>query len=381
MGPQDARGRSLGHGSFRRDALACLGAALLGALCAGCRAEVGECDSFAAREVVYFDSGTAASPLNGIPMYAGQALMQSSCGNGAFCHSQGAAPSERYGVPAGLDFDVGYGCEEGPCDTSEPEIARLAESQRVALDYARSILTTVSNGRMPPGGVGERIVEQGGRFRVVDIARAQSFTLFSEVLPCDHPLTSCSPGETTQEVETPLLPAVGTEEGNGILRNWLACGAPVIESTVGDLAAVPGSSCSAGSVTGHVGDCVHRILEEVVPPEPTWSAIYTEVVGPLCGASCHSGGAAIPLDLSTQQIAYDNIVEQPATGGACAGVGILVVPYESASTPNESVQSLFVDKLTPEPRCGGPMPPRGALLPAEIIDVIRQWIEAGAPND
>ncbi len=346
---------------------------------AGCRAELGECDQFAATQVVFLDTGVAASAQNGVPMYAGQALMHSTCGSGLFCHTSDATDEERYGVPEGLFFDVHYGCDEGPCETDDEGIARLSASQGTIVDYARAILTSVRNGRMPPGGVGLDIVAQAGRFRIVDVARAQTFSLYTQEVPCDHPLASCGPGETTQEIETPYLPMVGTSEGNEILRNWLACGAPVVESTTADVASPPGSSCSVGSGVGHAGDCVYRIVQAPVPPEPTWTSIYDVVIRPLCGESCHGTGTPnfvdeSQLDLSSATLAYDNIVGQEAKGEACAGMGTLVVPGDSAS-------SLFVDKLTPDPLCGDPMPSRSAILPEAVLAPIRAWIDAGAAED
>ncbi len=358
---------------------AALLAALLGGAGAGCRAEVGECDETSARQVVYLDTGNAASSGNGSPMYAGQALMHATCGSGQFCHSQDARSVERYGVPAGLDFDVQYACDQGPCDTSEDEagIARLSANQLVILDYASEILTSVRNGRMPPDGIGETIVEQAGRFRVIDES-AQSPTLYTEVLPCNHPLTSCAPGETTQQVETPFLSAIGTPEGNEILRNWLACGAPVVESAKSDPDEAPGSPCGGVSGAGHAGDCVHGVPVTLDVPDPTWTSIYTEVIEPLCGVSCHGGTPSFveesQLDLSNQQLAYESIVGEVAKGQACAGVGTLIVP-------NDSAASLFIDKLTPEPLCGDPMPSAETVLPNEVVDVIRAWVDAGAQND
>jgi hypothetical protein len=356
-----------------------LATALLALTGAGCRAELGECDQFAATQVVFLDTGNAASGNNGIPMYAGQALMHATCGTGQFCHTQDASAVERYGVPDGLYFDVQYGCDEGPCETDEEGIERLSTNQAIILEYAREILTSVRNGRMPPGGTGDRIVEQAGHFRIIDVARAETFSLYSQSLPCDHPLTSCAPGETSQEVDTPLLPAVGTREGNEVLRNWLACGAPVVESNTSDVASPPGSSCSVGSGVGHAGDCIYRIMQDPVPPAANWAAIYDGVIGPLCGESCHGAGTPnfideSQLDLSSAQLAYDSIVGEDAKGEACAGMGTLVAPGDADA-------SLFIDKLTRDPSCGDPMPSRGAILPEEVLAPIRAWIEAGAPND
>ncbi|MEZ4287100.1 MAG: hypothetical protein R3A47_02930 [Polyangiales bacterium] len=44
-------------------------------------------------------SDSAFRADDGTPMYEGQALVQSSCGQGSFCHLQGAVGAERFGVP------------------------------------------------------------------------------------------------------------------------------------------------------------------------------------------------------------------------------------------------------------------------------------------
>jgi hypothetical protein len=76
--------------------------ALVGALsveisaCSG--GELDECEADAARELVYGRSGTVATK--------GQALAHDSCGNGSFCHSQGATGNLRHGAPRGMNFDM-----------------------------------------------------------------------------------------------------------------------------------------------------------------------------------------------------------------------------------------------------------------------------------
>ena len=42
----------------------------------GCTVDVGPCDPFAARDIVYLNAGMMDSPNDGTPMFAGQALMQ-----------------------------------------------------------------------------------------------------------------------------------------------------------------------------------------------------------------------------------------------------------------------------------------------------------------
>src|SRR5690349_6397429 len=64
----------------------------------GCDPSLGECEITTARMVVYDTCGT--------PGYAGQALMRQSCGFGNYCHAENATGSNRYGAPAGLNWDV-----------------------------------------------------------------------------------------------------------------------------------------------------------------------------------------------------------------------------------------------------------------------------------
>src|SRR5690606_4708714 len=74
--------------------------AMVGAL--GCRTDLGECDEAAVRRVVFLDTGSSADPRQGIPMYAGQALVVASCGADRFCHasSPNLAEDMRFGAPA-----------------------------------------------------------------------------------------------------------------------------------------------------------------------------------------------------------------------------------------------------------------------------------------
>lgn len=327
--------------------------AMVGAL--GCRTDLGECDEAAVRRVVFLDTGSSADPRQGIPMYAGQALVVASCGADRFCHasSPNLAEDMRFGAPAGLSFDVSLACLDGEfCDEDSDGVARLRRDQKRVFDMARAILSSVESGWMPPDGVGERLArEHFGR--LVDVG----------------PRLDLDEGEE--------LPPIGSAEGTEILRNWLACGAPVVESTGLPTGGRPGDLCGTAA-SGTVGDCRRRIFEPRAP-EPRWSSIYEDVIFPMCGVACHGDGTPnyiveSALDLSSSQLAYDSIVGEMAAGRACAGQGILVDPGNSAG-------SLFLDKLTTHPICGDPMPSLAVRLDDEVIAVIAAWIDAGAPFD
>lgn len=195
-----------------------LGTAVLGALMvlAGCQPELGECDPDAARAPIYYDE-------NGFPAYPGQALVEVSCGAGAFCHTQGIDPADRLGVPVGLDLDVAVAVEPG-------EVERLRHARDVAWALRHAIIEQVAVGSMPPPPpTGATALGAGARYR------------------------------TTEGRE---LPSIDSPEARAILRSWLACGAPVVEATegesqgVGDIVArLEPSSCQGGQ-TSCEGMCV-----------------------------------------------------------------------------------------------------------------------------
>ena len=113
----------------------------------------------------------------------------------------------------------------------------------------------------------------------------------------------------------------------------------------------------------------------------TFARIDEEILKPNCTFACHSGGefAAGGLDLEIEPLAA--LIEQNATAAVCAGGGQRVVPFE----PEASLLYLkVVAKLEGDAApCGDAMPPPGAsepALPEEQVELIREWIEAGAPE-
>ncbi len=277
-------------------------------------------------------------PSDGFPAFEGQALMLTSCGNGAFCHSPTAVGGDRFGVPAGLDYDIptcGLGLE---CD--EDHLAQLEQNQLNTFDDRRLIAREVETGDMPPGSVGEGV-------RGADYVRANGSA----------------------------LPDIASSDGQTILRNWLSCGAPVVERTEEPPpGATPGGECG----NGDVGPCLYS--QQVTPPEPTWTAIYTEVIGPRCGESCHGPGnpdqrEESQLDLSSQELAFMQMVSRTAEGDLCSGVGPLIEPGNAEA-------SLLIDKMVNlQPSCGESMPTGLPLVSERITAAIREWIDAGAENN
>jgi hypothetical protein len=236
----------------------------------------------------------------------GQALAHDSCGNGAFCHSSAAKGNERYGAPAEMDFDM---------------LPSPTGLQRI-IDEAEAAWAVVSDGDMPPGDVGERVMGDGQW--TVDVTGLSS--------------------------DAPRLPSLKTQAGKAVFRNWLACGAPVVTATeVPSWARAPAPSTDGGTGFG---------------------AIYDAILAPRCAVSgCHdAGGRAGGLTLKSACEAYDVLLGS----GSCGQVYVV---------PGDSEASFIVDKLSSEvPSCGGPMPPTGAL-PQELVDAIKAWIDAGAEGE
>lgn len=518
----------------------------------GCLTDLGECDWGAATELVFEDDGTCASQTNGQPMYAGQALVMGSCGNGQVCHTSGIASQARTGASAGLDLNVGIACRGhgcgyttgparftneqalmvdlelvagSPCvgntigydfayagvragdvltvsnlpasDTTttytivrvftggdsaadacpspslqirptpthsstgadwtlykgdypqKRELAaleRLRSNQAIVMRHARDILQSVRGGRMPIVNDG---VDTGPRYRRVDYldpalstvelrwrVRDPSFALPSgQCVATPADLAVVAPTEVDKVDWWPLVPAVGTTEGNEIVRNWLACGAPVVEAAALPFTQTPGQSCMQNDAAGHVGTCMAGVNPVIVPPEPTWCSIYENVIQPLC-VNCH-GGPGTPhydehhLDLSDVITAYNQLVNRGSCGLCNTAhfqdptrasprrdwnlvdleqTGVDGTTGEPIYRPDGSARSLLVRKLDnlwepgwsytyandpvtglPVPvvdavngiplntgACGSPMPGADALLPEAVMAPIRAWIDAGA---
>jgi hypothetical protein len=143
------------------------------------------------------------------------------------------------------------------------------------------------------------------------------------------------------------------------------------------LSALSPLSCSSTSAPG---------------PQPggtaTFSAVYQNVfsVGSP-GTSCidhHSGGtsAAGSLDMSSQKLAYQNLVGVPAAGPLCGPAGLDGGTPEIRVVAGSSASSLLYQKLSEaQPACGGEMPALGMQISPDQLALVKSWIDEGAPND
>ncbi len=109
------------------------------------------------------------------------------------------------------------------------------------------------------------------------------------------------------------------------------------------------------------------------PEGPTLSSLQTSIFTPRCAIDgCHAGSEPQQgMDLSAGK-AYAHLVRVASTE----------LPAFQRVTPKASADSYVVMKLSGDPRIAGErMPFGGPYLTLAEIDAIRQWIDAGAPND
>jgi hypothetical protein len=106
--------------------------------------------------------------------------------------------------------------------------------------------------------------------------------------------------------------------------------------------------------------------------------LYADVISNPC-PTCHNpsgiGVSLGRLDMSSPATAYTSLVNTPAAGDACAGHGVRVIPGE----PDASI--LYLKVSLNNPLCGARMPLGGPALSDAQLSQIRDWINAGAPDD
>jgi len=106
----------------------------------------------------------------------------------------------------------------------------------------------------------------------------------------------------------------------------------------------------------------------------TFGEIQTNVIGPMCAAPCHFGGAA-PKGLS---------LEANVMLGNLVGVGSVEVPGMVRVLPGHPEDSYLITKVVPaDPRrVSSRMPRTGPpFLTSAQVNALRQWIKEGAKAD
>jgi hypothetical protein len=109
-------------------------------------------------------------------------------------------------------------------------------------------------------------------------------------------------------------------------------------------------------------------------PPPTLKRVETEVFAKSCTfAACHSASA--PAEgLNLEAPTYAKLVDVKARGAGATDLTLVI-----AGKPDESYlyQKLSQDK----PRTGARMPSNGDPLDAARLNLVRDWIAAGAENN
>jgi hypothetical protein len=156
------------------------------------------------------------------------------------------------------------------------------------------------------------------------------------------------------------------------MRHWLGLASGiVIALAVGCGGEAPGGSPGAmdeGSGGSGGGTSVAQ------PASPTFAEVYEKALAPhgCTDGYCHHWEEG-PADVSAAKRAYASLVGVAAPGDDCGGAE-RVVPGD----PEHSL--VFLKVSMAKPPCGARMPFHGDPLTAEQVDLIRAWIEGGAPE-
>ena len=324
----------------------------------GCTEDVGSCEGDL--------RGMDTVKSGGVIQYAGQAIINTSCAT--VCHSSKAAGEARHGAPSGLDFDLVPVAEEdtdggvGTTDAGNTivalnagEIGALRERQRIVFEKRNLIWGQVKEGLMPPDGLFKS-------FR-----RLAGITDSPEANPCQR--------ATNGFLEITEKPS------QEILRNWLACSTPIVESY--------GKDVKVNGVAGVAGYQYQECLDDVpvTPPTdagtdssvPTTAAItiemlQTKIFEALVCSTCHPAlnppGKGIKLDLTSAAMSYATLVTD--TSMKCNNK-----PYV---TPGDPTKSWLYDVVALDnPGCGTErMPQNLAKLTASQLKLVSDWIAQGA---
>ncbi len=117
------------------------------------------------------------------------------------------------------------------------------------------------------------------------------------------------------------------------------------------------------------------------PPAATLTQIYPLIFPPTTKAQCNQCHSNPANDVGNgklsmgadQAAAYASLVGKASASSKCGGKPLV--------TPGDPENSLFYQKMTANPPCGGHMPLGGDPLTAEQLDMVHSWIAAGAKND
>lgn len=318
------------------------------ALSSACSEDLGSCDETEARRLIINNEGQV--------LYAGQAILNEACAAGQ-CHASAAKDALRQGAPKTLDFDlnpapiaaagdpfVPSGELEIPLDAKA--LSLLRKNQRAVFDNRNLIWTQIADGLMPPDGVGQPFRdEQAGA--EADLTQ-----------PCEKKET---------------LGSITSAESRKILRNWLACGSPVVEAS--DMAVDESTlTMTPAGLPGSVGQQMPYCLNLDDCDLPiTFDDLHAKLFVPSCKAACHEpGGQYGAFDLETVEKAYASLMGDSAL---CGGL-----PFVTVNDPANSYILTKMGGETEQTICPQLMP-AGAVTPLPCgTRQVAAWIRYGAPK-
>lgn len=109
-----------------------------------------------------------------------------------------------------------------------------------------------------------------------------------------------------------------------------------------------------------------------IDPTATFTRVQNEIFTPSCGVvGCHDPLGQSAQMILTQGRAYDMIVNRPS----------VEMPSLARVAPNDPESSYLYRKITGAGITGGRMPLNRPPLSDEQMQLVRNWIRRGAPND
>jgi hypothetical protein len=187
----------------------------------------------------------------------------------------------------------------------------------------------------------------------------------------DVAITPASVTVPAANTQSAVMSLVGVASANDTYRITLSgSGAAKVLDLSGNAldgeytGALPSGNGTAG------GDFVATFTVGTV--QATLESIQDSVFTPIC-STCHSGvGTQLPGSL--------NLSNVTASRAALVSIASVEKPGVQRVTPSNSAGSYIVQKLQGDPGISGNrMPFGGPFLDQATINVIRQWIDAGAP--
>ncbi len=125
---------------------------------------------------------------------------------------------------------------------------------------------------------------------------------------------------------------------------------------------------SLGAVLGCPGDGSRIPGAMMSPPATTLASIQNSIFTPKC-APCHQPGGIGPMPLDSEAASRANLVD----------VFSIEITSLKRVAPGDSENSYLVWKIEARPTIlFDPMPLGGPMLSQAEIDMIRDWIDAGA---